>query len=748
MREYGRPRRLLLNIACYLLPTVTFFSIWIPLVKHYYVPTVLITDEMLTSARLLPSDQLFETLQEFYFFNRMGGEEPQLIERADKLLRGDMGSLGYPGEKIALPFNADDIDRLPGSWQLLLAKFAVPRLFLAAYQVSKRQEFMDMARDVILYWALYERHSWLPSGLLWHDTAIAERILVLAEFWGLYRQHPAFDPEVAKIILAFAARSSQLLAKPTHYTFTSNHGIIQNLALWHFCLAFPSLPNVERYKQLTFERMQDHMAFYIDDEGVVLEHSAGYQKLGLHFTGMALRYASLLHLPPREDWIQKYERAKDFYVHLRRPDGSLPTFGDTTGGLDASRPPVVPSHLQPPKGDGENGPYGSPRHAHSIFPVAGYSIWWDGLANWPRPEQLAQTVVIWSHFPGHAHKHADEMSILLWAGGQTWWTNVGYWPYGLAGREAATSWEGSNAPHLLDEEAHSSRRTSLRSFGWSDQVAVLDLERNGPQRVRIRRQLVHLKPGLWIIVDHFPAQGNARTTWSTSHRVNLRPGEIEGSYQLSSEGNSSRMTAFILGSGATKVVPMQGNLKPFAGWEVVGAKPQPAPALVVEQSTRESWLVTVWSWQDGVTPSWHSLEQQPSMAVWNDAEHWRITLPSTLGVFDIERAGSQISAHYAVELGEDISLQLTEAQDQSIVPKFREIRHAYAIAKNKYSTYRENLASLLKMTKVLAVIFVLQETAFFIYRKTISKGSLILRSCNLIGWVGILLWLNIVRYGM
>ena len=62
---------------------------------------------------------------------------------------------------------------------------------------------------------------------------------------------------------------------------------MQNLALWQICLAFPALPNVEFYKQLALERMRDQMTFYVNEEGVILEHSAGYQNTGLEFIGMA-----------------------------------------------------------------------------------------------------------------------------------------------------------------------------------------------------------------------------------------------------------------------------------------------------------------------------------------------------------------------------------------------------------------------------------------------------------------------------
>jgi Heparinase II/III-like protein/Heparinase II/III N-terminus len=744
MATYKFSHRSFLEIGCYVLPALTFLFLWLPVIRHYYVPGVTITDAILNDARLSPADQLLEALQEFYFFSPIPANQPQLVDSARKLLKGEMESLGYPGKKIGMPFVANDMNRLSSSQLSLLAKFAVPRILLGAYRLSGSGEFLAMARDDILGWALYERRAWLPRAFLWHDTAVAERILVLAEFWRLYRHHPSFDPKAAKIILELAARSSRMLAKPTHYTFSSNHGIIQNLALWHFCLAFPALPNVEQYKQLVFDRMHDQLALYINEEGIILEHSAGYQEIGLRFIDMAFRYVSLLNLPIPEDWIQKYDRANHFYAQLKRPDGSLPLYGDTPGGPISQELPAGIIDVHERAEGRQNDVNWEPQQVNSLYPVAGYSIWWSGLTFWPRAERIAQTIVTWSHFPGHSHKHADEMSVLFWAGGQTWWTNVGYWPYGPR-RSEAISWDGSNAPHLLHEDARSTRTTRLRSFGWSDHLAMVDLERNGPRRARIRRQLVYLKPHLWLVLDHFTGPGNARTTWTTSHNVSLSEGKIAGSYRLRAKDISSKLTTFVLGSEGSQVRTMRGSLRPFAGWEVVGSEPKPASAMVIEQPAHDSWSAVVWSWDDGVTPP-QEFERRPYMTAWKDAEHWIMALPIKAGLLEIRRQDNKLSAHNSSDVGSNISLQLTKGPD--VTQEIWQLSHSYAMARDKYPKFRDNFTSRLKITKLLVVLFVIQEIVFFMYRRGFGKGYMILRLCNMLGWIAIGSWLNMFKFAI
>ncbi len=52
------------------------------------------------------------------------------------------------------------------------------------------------------------------------------------------------------MLLQAAARTARLLAKEGHFTFSTNHGIMQNIALLRYCIAFPELPGVEEYKNL------------------------------------------------------------------------------------------------------------------------------------------------------------------------------------------------------------------------------------------------------------------------------------------------------------------------------------------------------------------------------------------------------------------------------------------------------------------------------------------------------------------
>jgi Heparinase II/III N-terminus/Heparinase II/III-like protein len=726
----------LFTILSYVLPVFILSIIWVPPISHYYVPSVLITDHVLDAARYQPDNSAIDEIRRF-FQPPENKTNKQLNAEAEQIMQGKLDLSGFPSTSFTFPFNPLDLDKNGSKWQLFFASLAIPERLLNSYQVTGNIEFLLGAKEIISEFARYERNSWLPKGFLWNDHAIAGRIPVMAKFWKLYRNHPDYQFEVARDLFQLAARSAKLLVKPAHFTFATNHGVMQNLALLQICLAFPTLPNVDYYKHVALGRLCDQMHFYVNDEGVVLEHSAGYQKVGLKFMGIAFRYLTLLEMTIPEDWKVKYQKAEAFYSQLLRPDGSLPIYGDTDNGRKNHRMFSINFDANGKSERLVGKEKWIPKQPHSLYPVAGYSIWWNGFDESPNEKQSNQTVVAWSYFPGHAHKHADEMSVLLWAKGHNWWTNVGYWPYGTKGRAKAVSWAGSNAPHLINESTNSRRQTRLLSYGWSDSLAAIDLEREGPNEYVARRQVLHVKPNLWIVLDHTFGNKDQRTTttWTTSSRVNLSKGELPISHILETEDSNERLTKFILTSKGAKISRFKGSFSPFAGWD----GHRPASAVIVEQPANDSWAAAIWLLQKQDEKS-QTFSGTPDMKYWKNPENWRIGLPLASGLMSTWREDDRIFVRKDARKA-GIQKELLLSKPPQITNELAEIYTAYKNTAMKYSLKRYSMHRRLRATYFIIILFLVQEAFFLIYRRHCSKYCTILRGMSAFGWIAVGAWL-------
>ncbi len=727
----------------WLAPALVLAAVWAPIWNHYRIPRSSISPDLVERARTVPPDSVLAELEGARFSARRWSDQPDLLPIAERLLRGEAAVPGLPTTTVHLPFDAGDVQRGPSSWQLEVASLIVPEILLAAYEKSGREEYFVTARDVIRGWANYERRAHVPRGFLWNDHALASRVVVLGHFWRLYRQHRSYDPVVARSVLEFALRSGRFLAAPAQFTFATNHGVMQNLGLWHLAVAFPWMPDRDSMRRVAFRRLEEQFHYYVDSQGVILEHSAEYQAFGVELMGMALRYLTLMGEPAPREWIRKYEAAKDVYRLMRRPDGTLPLLGDTDSRPQPHVPLVTTVDAAGWAAPLKRSEDWSPGVGGRLFPTAGYAIWWDG----PEGDRSAaggrQTLVTWSNVPGHGHKHADELSVLLWGDGQSWWTNAGYWSYDLSGRGEAVSWTGSNAPHLLDEPGQSPRDAHLLGYGESDRMMALDLERTGPGAYRARRQIVHLRPDIWLVLDQTQGDEDARTTtaWTTSPEVALIPGDLPGTYVLTSEGSPTELRAAIESSQGTSARLLRGSVQPFAGWVVRHGVPTASTSIVLDQAARHAWTLSVWrlargggSDRDGSRLSSSEPDRPGTLEVnYQGPENWDVTLSPWLGAGSVRREGAEVLVRTAPRGGAPEAITLAPFPPDSA--EIESMEKSLARMASAYPKFRDHLAERYGVTGWILAGLIVQELLFFALRRRRASIELPLRGVALMLWI-------------
>jgi hypothetical protein len=703
-RNAGAPR--ILTVVPFAVVTLMSAWIWLGLVWHYHVPAVTLSDRVIESAGSSPADVVFDRLGKLHATTPPWKSESEVVPLANALVAGQVVNLRGQQVSLRMALSPADANSVPLGAMLSLATMEPAQLMVRAYQLSGKDEYLVWARDIILAFDSWERHAWMPVGLAWNDHAVAARVQVLTDFWGVYRHSDIYEPQDARGILELVARCGRRLSDDRYFNVSTNHGVMQNISLLELAIAFPEFPEAARYREIAVRRLNTQMEFYVSDEGVILEHSAYYQHFGLRLLTVAGRMIQMLNVTPSESWQTKYQLAQDFYEELQRPDGSLPQFGDTysvpesfsfaadPGGSSATAAQVVP--IQPAR-------------SFALYPVSGYSISWSGLEHWPEPSALSQTVMTWSNFPSRSHKHADDLSVLVWAGGQSWWTNDGYWPYGDPGRAEAESWNGSNAPHLADESAATAPGRLVASAA-SGSLRFVDVERSAPGSIVLRRQVIEIQPAQWIVLDSSSGGGRKQvvTSWNTAANMSVR-GEDNNCYRLVSPTVTSTMETCIAAGTPMQAEWLHGSMHPFAGWQVVDESPVPANALLVEQSTG-SWFVNSFRLlNDGVqgaaAPAVH----------WHDPERWTIDLGSG---DEVTRDGNTV--RWRGPKNSDVSLALS-APDADVASRIQTIRDNYFKAIKHYPMFDDSIATRRKLTLLLLFGIVASVAGLVVLRRFWSK---------------------------
>lgn len=718
-------------------------AIWFPEFELWYVRPEQASAEVLGRLKAEPATEVLNELGQMDLKHRSSPVSPSdVIRMADSVRRGVFSFPGLPDQPISPVFSPADLVKGSLKWQLMFASLAAVDQLLEAYRLTGKEEYFELARDNIVAFSHFESSRWLDMGFLWNDHAIAARVSVLIKFWALYRQRADFDSETARKVLLLVARSGLLLAKPEHYAWRTGHGIVSNIALLQISVAFPFLDESMHFRETAQRRFSAHLLYFINREGVTLLHSAGYSLGGA--LGMVMRLYTLGGMPIPGDWWVRYQKSDQFYARLRRPDGTLPMFGDTGSEAD----PIGPLRTRrtelyraTPLAAPKKWPY---LGGLGFYPEAGYAIWWyPGKEG--EPAALSQTVAVWSYYPGLGHKHADELSVLVWAAGRTWLTNVGYWPYGLPGRIQSESWAGSNAPHLRDEPASSSRTSRVITTGADDEHFFIEMERLGPEGFIARREILQIGARTWIVLDRHgdAAPREVETLWTFYPDLSVSPGRATGSFTISPPLSANSMRCSFQASKGGQIDRLSGSTDPFGGWVVIGQQPTAANAVRVRSDSRQGWQLAVCSLHDSKELAG---DLTASLTGIDDPEHWSVHVAGVSGrpVLTVTRDGQQIDiVKEALSRGtsnEHSLLKLSDVPDPTpeIAPVLAEFQSSTESSERRVPLipYRA------KVSYVLIALLLLQELLLLALRRRWPMLAVGLRIASVTAWISGGIWLT------
>jgi len=669
---------------------LTLLGIWWPQWRHYYVGPTSIPDAALSALRASPSDDILRRLSSVSFEpTAPSAGHSQITARANDVALGYWTDADFGTRRIHIPFDANDLDAGWPAQQLRLASLSHVTALLEASDASGDVRYLKTARDIVNAWADYERGAWVPRGFLWNDHAIAERVLVLTEYWRQFRGSELYTAESARRLLEFVDRSGRLLASPEHYTARTNHGFMQNLALLHIATAFPALPDSRHFREVALDRLSGQMKYYQSPEGVILEHSAGYHLLGTQLISALRLYEELRGEDFNLRVNERFAGACQFLTDIMRPDGSLPLIGDTAVGSFVSPcDNVQDRHI------GRSADLGR----LDVFPASGFAVnWVRSEAAGNSPAFASQTVIAWGNFATRAHKHDDEMSFTTWTAGSPFLTGAGYFPYGHLLQRSSLSWRGSNSPHVDGDSLKESRSTRLLASGHRGATSFVELERRALRaNDRIRRQILILGSNRWLVIDSRNVASGKRleTLWTLYPGWEVSAEGVRNAYTIKDSETHLVGSVQILSSSRVQTTPMSATDSPFAGWVALAPAPDAIKAATSIESYSEPGALTATLWSVGSERA-----DRMMLADGSKPDHWKICLDGSACAQSIERRDDGI--HLREGLDESL-VRVEPAQDPRIAVE--KINASYARAASRFPTWRDVLPWRKRFSEIITVL--------------------------------------------
>lgn len=704
------------------LPLLLVCSIYLPEHYTFSVDRTSPPSEVLKNLSTIPVKDVLDEVAAILSGTSFAVSDSRRKSMADALLEGQLIAPGLQSGPVPLIGWPADLLHGGPSFQLTLASLELENLLLEEFEHSGDRRYYQVARDRILAFAVWEAQQRSPIAFLWNDHAIAARISVMVRLWQHLRGDTDATVAQKEALIGLVMRSGELLAKPKLFTVRTNHGVMQNIALLQIAAAFPLLPKTKYWRDLAIERLELQLGFYVSDEGVVLEHSAGYHLLGTQLLAAAARLIRLNGMAPSERLVGAIQGTEQFSRALLRPDGTLPAFGNTDVGSRHAL--TVISDVETSRPKKFVAPFSPPAETAALFPISGYALWW---SHSPVP---AQTVVAWANHLQHGHKHADEPSLNIWSRGYDWITGTGYWPYGLEGFAEANGWAGSNAPHSMNEPAGSPRQARLRGAGNEGPLRVADIEVCRRSGMCVRRQVVQLSAEQLIIVDETSnSDATQETLWTTDPRLTLRQiGKLNFASSATETGQELHIA--LAGNVDPEVALLRGSMTPFAGWVVSKGSPRPADAIRVTYRGADVATATLIE----VTELLDVLSLQSFSR--KDSEDWRVALTHSQGDVIVERKGRNVSIKKSSETS---SVTFTEPPE--ITERQVALRSAMNEAIHRYPPWRDLSAYHFRLLVLIALLWLVTEVGILALRNSIRQQTW-LQLSPLAGWIALALWIH------
>lgn len=483
-------------------------------------------------------------------------------------------------------------------WRIEWSKFYYSLNLAHAYQQTGDARFPSAWEHLV--------RSWIRQVPVGSDTSdvSARRILNWIYAWDSFANASRFDDfSEAFEGEMFASLAAQVRHLRDHLTAERNHRTLELYALFVAALALPRLDESHALLDFAVAGLHHNLLTDVRPDGVQREHSTHYHMLVLRSFLGACENARRFGVAFPAGFDEHLQRACDFALHCRRPDGTIPALSDSDAGDYSDLLALAadlfdrPDYLYVATG-GARGV--APEQSNVDFPDGGYFIQRSGWGTDTRTLRDARYLIFDAGALGDGgHGHYDALSVEIYAHGRALVVDPGRYTYSEHGENWRRWFKSTKAhntvcvdgldqtPYRCGKPKGPTARGRLLERLSAPSLDVLCGEVLSPAyEARHVRRVFFVANEYWLIVDEL---GGERP-----HRYDLRFHLAQEAWQKTRiESNGANNVVRSPGLALVFVAPHAPRLED--GWvsPVYGVKHTAPVVSVVSEGEAEARLFTL-----------------------------------------------------------------------------------------------------------------------------------------------------------
>jgi hypothetical protein len=404
--------------------------------------------------------------------------------------------VAFPIEPVTFEDGIIDWDvpiaKAENSFHLWLHSLNTVSYLSNAHEMSRNRRYLDRAWQIITDWVAYAKTG--KNKYVWYDHSVSNRIGTFIYFYQRADGAGLLTDVHRHYLVNLIVEHADWLADPKNYA-QYNHGVMMDKSFL-LAVAFLNKSLPERYRgrmDLVMARILAAFERDYTERMVHIENSPAYH---YYVTANFRHMVSLLthmKLGVPASLRSALARTGIYTIHITKPDGYFPQLGDTSRMRSPNRSAMV----------------------SSVYPEAGVVVMAKRLA----PVQHSTWLLFKSGYLTHIHKHADDLSFVLFAGGRDVFVDGGLYNYEM--KDPINQYLRGALAHngLVVDHTSYDLLTDTQLNGNSDETAALPLPaglwaselspeidwargfNHAYQGVALERTIVFVKPDIFLIYD-------------------------------------------------------------------------------------------------------------------------------------------------------------------------------------------------------------------------------------------------------